>query len=234
MNISGISPRLTFFDYTFKNVDLLRAVFLHPSLGSIRSKMKEKNAISFDRLEFLGDRILGLVVAQMLFEKYPELDEGGLSLRSSSLVRMESLYRVCVESGLSLHIQHELPPHEKTGKNLLADAMEAFLAALYLDGGLDVVTKFIHLYFEPLLEDAGRDMKPAKTYLQELAHQKNLGGRRPLYTILSQEGLQHLPTFHIEASIQGTEYRASAFGSSIKEAENLAATALLEIIKDIK
>ena len=232
MSNTEIFPTLTFFDYTFKNVNLLKAVFLHPSLGFMRSKLKEKNEISFDRLEFLGDRVLGLVVAQILFKKYPSLDEGGLSLRSSSLVRMESLYRVCVESGLSLHIQHELPPHEKTGKNLLADAMEAFLAALYLDGGLEVVRKFIHQYFEPLLEDAGRDMKPAKTYLQELAHQKKLAG--PIYIVLSQEGPKHAPTFQIEASIPGSSYKTNAFGSSIKEAENLAAIHLLEILKEIK
>ncbi len=224
-----ISATLSFFDYTFKNKELLKNVFLHPSLGFMRSRKNATKDYAFDRLEFLGDRVLGLVIAEILYEKYPDVDEGELSLRSSSLVRMESLYQVAVQSGLKDHIRHELPPHETTGKNLLADAMEAFLAALYLDGGLATVKRFINQYWEAFLEDRTPIIKPAKTSLQEWAHQQKLPS--PVYTVVAEDGPKHLPIFDVKVTIPSTSYQAEAQGSSIKQAENLAAYTLMNMLK---
>jgi ribonuclease-3 len=193
----------------------------------MRQKGRKEKDISFERLEFLGDRVLGVIISDLLYQKYPLDDEGNLSLRFSSLVCMETLYDICIHTGLHSYIRHDLPLHEKTEKNLLADSMEAFIAALYLDGGLEVARQFILQYFEPLLENKERTIKPSKTALQEWAHQQKIPS--PVYKLISQVGPKHLPTFEVLLEIPETSYQVVAKGSSIKEAENLAAGLLLKM-----
>ena len=224
------SPSNPFQEYTFKKTDFLNMVFLHPSLGKIR-KSASKSKL-FDRLEFLGDRVLSFVIADLLYAKFPEADEGDLSIRSANLVCHERLYEVALESGIKDQIQSDLAPHDVLGKSLSADTVEAFIAALYLDGGIESAQSFIKKYWLKFFTQDFVVKKPSKTYLQELAFKKGLSN--PLYETLSRKGLDHAPVFEVSVSIPGSSFFSKAQENNIKKAENKAAEALIIILEKEK
>lgn len=221
-----------FFEYVFKNHDLIKYAILHPSLSQRRKTHKKKD-VDFDRMEFVGDRILGLVIASTLYARYPQADEGELSLRSANLVCMDTLYKICIKCGLDKYIQYDTSGYDpRMIKNLFADAMEAFLAALFLDGGLDVVKKFIHQYWGDLIDNESKPLKRPKTALQEYLHLKKMPA--PVYVLMEKDGPPHAPEFTMQVQIPQTNFSATAVASSVKEAENMAALTLLNILKGLK
>ena len=184
-----------------------------------------------ERLEFLGDAVLGLVCAQYLFERFGTADEGSLSRLRASVVNGESLGRLA--AGMGLGEQLSLGPGElKTGgfrrESILADALEALCGALYLDGGLTRARPLIERLLEPALGSLSLpgDIKDPKTRLQEYLQGRGLP--LPRYTVDSVEGELHAQVFRVTCEAEPLGLRASATGSSRRRAEQTAAARILE------
>jgi ribonuclease-3 len=183
---------------------------------------------SYDRLEFLGDRVLGLVVASWLYERFPNEPEGQMSKRFNALVSRET----CAEVGRGLGV----PGHIRLGKqaredrasdseNVVGDVVEALIGALFLDAGLDAAQSFIRTAWAPYVDSQKRVPLHPKSALQELAADRSLAP--PHYELVSRTGKHHAPTFRIRVSIKGGG-EAEAEGPSKQEAETAAAAMLLE------
>src|SRR5262245_2643185 len=156
----------------------------------------------YERLEFLGDRVLGLVIADLLFNAFPAASEGELSLRLNALVNAETLSEIAEEVGLSnlIHAGSEIRSLEGRKRvNLRADALESLIAALYLEGGLETARRFILRYFEPRSKASGAARPDPKTELQEWAHQA--AGVAPVYTLEGREGPDHDPLFTVSVRV---------------------------------
>ena len=183
-----------------------------------------------ERLEFLGDRVLGLLVAEMLLETFPTESEGEIARRHAELVRKETLADVA--SVLDIAPLIRLPPEEdqnvRNNPNLLADACEALIAALYLDGGLDAARGFVTNHWRPRMNAALAPPKDPKTGLQEWAQAR--GKPLPAYNLVQTKGPPHQPIFTVEVAVEGTE-PAQADGLSKRAAERAAAAALFARLK---
>lgn len=209
--------------HTFNHPDILRRAVTHAS-----AEPRAWNA--YERLEFLGDRVLALAVAEQLLDRFPHEREGAIAKRHVSLVRRETLADVAhtIDLGRYLIVSRgEDDAGARASDTILSDAMEAVIAALYLDGGLAAAQKFILKHWNPLLEMDHRPPQDPKTGLQEWAQ-----GRRlplPVYTTVEQTGPAHAPEFTVEVVVEGlAPQRAS--GKSKRLAEQLAAAAMLEAI----
>jgi ribonuclease-3 len=186
---------------------------------------------SYERLEFLGDRVLGLVIAKALYERYPDEPEGNLSKRYNALVDRET----CAENGREIG----LPALIRLGKqaredgasqseNVVGDVIEALIGALLLDGGIDVAERFILQTWGPDLAMQRRAPQHPKSALQELAAAK--GVKAPVYEVVARTGAHHAPKFTIRVSVPKLG-EATADGTSKQEAETAAASALLAQLK---
>ena len=214
-------------DHQFANPDLLREALTHPSTdpqdrGSAR--------FGYERLEFLGDRVLGLAIAEWLLERFPGEREGLLARRHTALVRRETLAQVARDIGLGAHLI--LSPGEadaggRENEAILADACEAVIAALFLDGGMDAARRFVHRAFVTAIDRHEEPPQDAKTALQEWAQARGLP--LPDYETVSRTGPDHKPNFEIRVSIPGHP-PASATGLSKRVAERLAAARLLDAL----
>lgn len=206
--------------YTFKDHALLRHALTHAS-----SKGKRGD---YERLEFLGDRVLGMVIAEHLFRHHPQESEGFMSARHSGLVRGETCAGAGIAIGLDAII--EMGDSERAkGLNLNAtvvgDVMEALIAAIYLDGGLEAAREFILNNWQGFLAAPKTAEKDAKTFLQEWALARALP--IPAYRIISREGPEHEPVFVIGVEVSGKE-QAQGTGKSKRIAEQQAAAAFLK------
>lgn len=209
--------------YAFRQPKLLIDALTHPSADSSRGQ-----ASHYERLEFLGDRVVGLVVADMLYSRFPDETEGHLARRQAALVRRESLARVARTLGIDRALTLSKGEDEGGGRSnpaVIADACEAVLGAVFLDGGLEPAAAIIRAHWEPLIAEAGAPPRDAKTALQEWAQARGLP--LPVYAVLAQHGRAHDPMFHISVSVEG-EKPAEGRGTSKRAAEQAAATALLE------
>ena len=186
---------------------------------------------TYERLEFLGDRVLGLVVAAWLYQRFPTEPEGKMSRRYNALVARET----CADVGRAL----ELPPYILLGKqaredhanlsdNVVGDVVEAIIGAIYLDGGLDRAEAFVRSNWAPFLDDQRKVPEHPKSALQERAAERKLGA--PVYELVSRFGPHHAPRFRVKVSLGGRG-EAEAEGDSKQEAETAAAAALLEKLK---
>ena len=219
-------PLIAEIDHEFAQPDLLRVALTH------RSAAKGKDALSGgnERLEFLGDRVLGLVVAEMLYTRFGREREGAMAKRFVALVRRETLARLAQQIGLGSHIQMakgERAAGADTNPAILSDCMEAVLAALYLDGGLEPAREFIERLWLPLLDEAPKPPQDAKTRLQELLQGR--GKPLPKYEMVGRQGPAHAPVFTIELST-GDGESVKAEGKSKREAEQLAAQLMLDTL----
>jgi ribonuclease III len=205
--------------YTFRDHQLLQMALTHSS--AVRATSNN------ERLEFLGDRVLGLVVAEMLFRLFPDSREGDLAPRFNALVDARTCGSVGVELGLDVLIRADAALKAfkggRTG-NYLSDAVEALIAAIYLDGGMEPTRAFIMRYWERRSLSVVDKPRNPKSELQEWIAQKN--GMRPEYTIESREGPDHEPIFTVAMTVSG--YAPSrASGPSRRGAEEAAAAAFL-------
>jgi ribonuclease-3 len=218
--LSELETRL---GHSFKDRDLLTRALTHASASSI---------VSNERLEFLGDRVLGLVIAEQLHHRFPDDPEGIMALKLNALVRSEACARAAEKIGLGEFLilaNSEVASGGRKKAAILAGACEAVIAALYLDGGFKVAHDFILANWEEQFAGLGRDMRDAKTALQEWAQAKK-GGAAPVYKLVKREGPDHAPRFVVEASVAGQE-PVTGEGSSKREAEQAAAKAMLERLK---
>ena len=179
------------------------------------------------RLEFLGDRVLGLVVAEMLYDRFPEAREGDLAKRLAALVCKEALAGVAQRIGLGETIilsESELGTGGRGNISNLEDACEALIGALYLDSGLEAARQFILEHWTPLLAGVHTPPKDAKTALQEWAQAQGLP--LPEYREVERQGPAHAPAFTIEVQVEG--YASGiATAASKRAAEQMAARAVL-------
>lgn len=215
--------------HTFKNPGLLQAAVTHPS-ASARSK---EAARAYERLEFLGDRVLGLVVAEWLLELHPDINEGELARHHASAVKRDTLVKVAHSIDLLavLKLGKGEAANERGQANILADATETVIAALYLDAGLRPTQKFIRQHFADLLHKDAKAPRDAKTALQEWAQAR--GGGVPTYEVVTRSGPVHAPEFTVRVKV-GKDKVATATGKSKQAAEKQAAADLLARLTEKK
>jgi ribonuclease-3 len=185
---------------------------------------------SYERLEFLGDRVLGLVIARWLFERFPAEPEGKMSRRYNALVARETCAEVGREIGVPSLIRLGKQAREDgaTGSdNVVGDVVEALLGALLLDGGLPPAEALVRRYWAPYLDSQKKAPQHPKSLLQEIVAARGL--KSPAYELMGQFGAHHSPTFRVRVSVKGVG-EMEAEGSSKQEAETAAAAALLEKI----
>jgi ribonuclease-3 len=214
--------------HRFERPDLLDQALTHSSASHLAAP-RRAGSRSYERLEFLGDRVLGLIVAEMLLSAYPDEPEGALARRHADLVRKEALAAVAGEIDLAQHIR--LPAIEersaRTNPSLLADVCEAVIAAVYLDGGFVAAQSFISRLWAPRMAASLAPPKDPKTALQEWAQGR--GRKLPAYRLVKSEGPPHQPVFTVAVEVEGVA-AIEATGASKRQAEAAAATLLLQQI----
>jgi ribonuclease-3 len=186
---------------------------------------------SYERLEFLGDRVLGMTIAEALYQRYPNEPEGNLSKRYNALVDRET----CAQNGREIGV----PAFVRLGKqaredgasqsdNVVGDVMESLIGALFLDAGIEAAKSFILRLWEPDLSSQRRAPQHPKSALQELAAAK--GVKAPAYEVVSRTGAHHAPRFTVKVTVTKLG-EATAEGASKQEAETSAAAALLKQVQ---
>ncbi len=207
--------------YAFADASLLAMALTHASAVAGTGRP------TYQRLEFLGDHVLGLVMSHMLFERFPDADEGEMSRRLAALVRRETCAAVArdIDLGAFLHLgTGEVQSGGRAKEAILGDVCEAVIGAIYLDGGLDPAAAFVRAHWAGRMDGDARLLKDAKTSLQEWAHSRGLD--TPYYREVSRSGPDHAPQFEIEVSLPGIE-PICAVGGSKRSAEQNAAEAML-------
>jgi ribonuclease-3 len=221
----------TALGYTFANRDLLREALTHRSAIDRQRGRNLDLRHGNERLEFLGDRVLSLAVADLLIGRFPDESEGELARRHAALVRAETLAEVARTIGLGAHLTLAESEEATGGREkpaILADACEAVIGALYRDGGLAVARAFIERYWVPRIEHDPEPPRDPKTTLQEWAQGRGLP--LPSYREVGREGPPHAPQFVMEVTVRGrTPARGS--GRTKREAERTAAIAMLDMLK---
>ena len=204
-------------NYDFNDISLLELALTQSGANSSQNN---------ERLEFIGDRVLGLSVASLLYEMYPDETEGELARRHAMLVSTETLGNVARSLGLDKQIRHG---HMTAGRiqHILANAMEAVLGAIYLDGGFDAACNVIIEIWRDLAAMDAVAPKDPKTRLQEFV-QKNEPGTLPVYEYMETVGASHNPVFSVRVSAMG--HSAMGNGTSKKGASIAAAEELLKIL----
>ena len=200
---------------------LFRRALTHSSHG----------AVNYERLEFLGDRVLGLVAAAWLYRLLPDEPEGKLSRRINALVSRETCAEVAREIGLTQHLRLGKQARDDgagDSDNVLGDVIEALIGALFLEGGFAAADAFVRRAWASRVDARERAPQHPKSALQEWAAAKNF--KPPVYTLAGRSGPHHSPRFTVTVAIGGAG-EASADGSSKQEAETAAATKLLESLK---
>ena len=210
--------------YCFRNRELLGQALVHASYRG--------SADSNERLEFLGDRVLGLAIAHLLHHRFPAEPVGSVARRHAALVRREALSEVARRVGLPQLLRMSRGEEETGGRDnpgLLADACEALIAAIYLDGGLDAALAFVASQWQPMIESHLTAPKDAKTALQEWMQGR--GFAPPVYREVGRNGPAHGPTFVVEVVVpDAPPVRGS--GASKRVAEQAAAESALSLLQD--
>ena len=212
--------------YKFNNIDLLKQALTH------RSVSKHNN----ERLEFLGDSILGCVISRELYQRFPLIDEGQLSRLRSSLVKGQTLAKLAKIIHLSETLvlgQGELKSGGFRRESIQADAFEAILGAIFLDSDFLTVSKIILKLYEDLLNDTSPEdsLKDFKTQLQELLQKKGLS--LPQYEVIKTKGQDHNAIFYVRCIISEYDLKVEKEAKSIKRAEQACAEYLLERLSSL-
>ncbi len=211
------------FGYRLRDPVLLRVALTHRSYSN-----EQGEEANYERLEFLGDSVLGLVASHWLFRRFPGHSEGELAKLKSVLVSAKVLTDCAREHGLGEHLLLGVGEERSGGRgkaSILADVMESVFGAIYLDGGLEAAREVIETLLERALEERSRlTASDTKTRLQELTQAR--GWSLPTYRLVGESGPDHRKVFTVECQV-GTEMRSKAQGSSKKSAEQAAAAVLL-------
>jgi len=214
----------TALGHRFTRPDLLTEALTHPSMDG---------ALDYNGLEFLGDRVLGLVIAGDLRDKFPSGSAGDLALRYNALVRKEACVSAARAAELGCHVimspgERQAGGADKAG--ILGDACEAVIGALYLDGGMAAAAGFIHKYWATVVEEQALVEKDPKSALQEWAHAGGLAP--PTYALVSRTGADHNPRFTVRVEVAGAASEGQVGeGPSRRAAEQIAAATMLQAVK---
>ncbi len=210
--------------HAFNDPNLLITAFTHVSA----LKAQRKRADSYQRLEFLGDHVLGLIVSDMLYRAFPNADEGELSKRLAELVRKESCADVARQLGLADDIKLGAvgaSAGARLRKSVLGDVCEAVIGAIYLDGGYAAAAEFVARNWTERMQKPRRPLRDPKTVLQEWAQGKGLP--TPVYREVERTGPHHDPQFRVAVDLPGLA-SAEGIGSSKRAAEKVAASVMIE------
>ena len=207
-------------EYNFKKTSLLEKALTHKSFDNI---------LNNEKLEFLGDRVLGLVISEKLLDKYPDEKEGIIDKKYANLVNKKTCLMIAKKINLKKYIllgaSHK--KLERSADKISSDCLEAIVGAIYLDGGLKSVEKFIFLFWEEFLLKSAITMIDSKTKLQEFSLKKFK--ELPKYAFFKKTGPQHRPLFKTEVQIPNSK-KIIGIGSSKKNAQQNAAAKLLKIL----
>lgn len=205
--------------YQFKNPALLEKAITHSSVNSHVDG-------NYERLEFLGDRVLGVATAYLLYNIFNTEPEGSLSRRFVGLVCKETVSDMALQLQLDKFMK-VLSPDLQHNENVLCDVMEAVIGAIYIDGGIDAAVEFVNNHWRELIDCHTSPPKDAKTSLQEWAHHHKL--ETPRYEMVARKGSEHEPVFVMKV-ISGP-YNAQGEGKNKKQAEFAAAQSLLDMVQ---
>lgn len=214
--------------YRFRDKALLVRALTHPSAVAAAEAVKHAN----QRLEFLGDRVLNLAIAERLIERRRNETEGDLAPRLNRLVKKGACAEAFRHLGLNAFIlmsDSEIASGGRERESTLGDACEAVIAAIYLDGGLTAAKKFIEKGWAPQFTSGPAETKDPKTLLQEWA--QGQGHPLPDYVVLARTGPDHAPVYEVEVRV-AENGAASASGTSKRDAERHAAAALLKTLRE--
>lgn len=214
--------------YTFRSADLLDLSLTHASFVESRLHSNE-------RLEFLGDAVLGLVVCQRIFERYPSLLEGEMTKIKSMAVSRSTCTQIARQLGLGemLVIGKGMCNGDGMPASLLAAVLESVIGAIYLDGGIEAARAFIVPLIDPLIEQAAASghQQNFKSVLQQ--HAQQVLGETPIYRVLDEKGPDHAKCFKVSVELAGERYE-SAWGQSKKRAEQMSALNALRALRIIE
>ena len=206
--------------YRFEKPELLDEALTHVSAPKADGQ-------SYQRLEFLGDRVLGLAIADLLYRTFPGAPEGELSRRLAELVRRESCAEIAIAWDVGPYLKlgaGEAHAGERRNQTILADVCEAIIGAAFMDGGYEAARDLVERAFQPLLEAPRRPLRDPKSALQEWAQGRGLPP--PTYEIVEQTGPDHAPRFRVMVKVKGAETEFG-LGTSKRIAEQAAARSLL-------
>jgi ribonuclease III len=208
--------------YTFQNASVLKEALTHASIADSRLKSNE-------RMEFLGDAVLDLIICEALYHRFPEFLEGELTKIKSAVVSRRTCAEVATETGLAdlLIIGKGISSREQMPSSLAAAVYESMVAAVYLDGGFEVVKEYVLRTMSPKIDfiSANLQQQNYKALLQQ--HAQKMVGATPLYELLDEKGPDHSKCFEVCVTIDGRRF-TSAWGPNKKMAEQKAALLALE------
>ena len=217
--------------YKFKNSLLLSQSLTHPSFFKDLSPI-DKNNNQFERLEFLGDRVLGLIIAFLIFKNNKNLNEGDLSKKYSYLVQKNFLHKISLELNIDKFLLYNFNKHNtKMLISIQSDAVESLIGAIFIDGGYEPSYKFVKKFWVPYLNIKISKVHDPKTTLQEISQQKIK--KLPEYKLINKKGPSHSPLFTVSLKVLNLN-QIKAEGQSIREAERKAANEALKIINEKK
>jgi len=206
--------------YSFEKPELLDEALTHVSAPQAGGQ-------SYQRLEFLGDRVLGLAIAELLFRTFPGAPEGELSRRLAELVRRESCAEIATAWDVGPYLKlgaGEAHAGERRNQTILADVCEAIIGAVFIDGGYEAARDLVERAFQELVEAPRRPLRDPKSALQEWAQGRGLPP--PTYSVVEQIGPDHAPKFRVVVKVKGAENEFGS-GTSKRIAEQAAARSLL-------
>ena len=210
-------------EYNFKDYNLLKQSLIHKSFDSINNN---------EKLEFLGDRVLGLIISKKLIETYPDEKEGIIDKKYANLVNKKTCSNIARELNLSnyMFLGQSHKSLQRSAEKITSDCLEALIGAIYLDGGLKSAEKFILKFWKSFIENSILPQIDSKTQLQEYSLKKFK--KLPLYTFFKKTGPQHKPLFKIDVQIQNSK-KFIGYGTSKKNAQQNAASKLLLSLKAV-
>lgn len=211
-------------NHTFKDISLLTEALSHPSL-----KQHDINAKDYERLELLGDSLLGFIISEMIFSNFTKYQEGQIAKIKAYAVSKDTIVKIAQKLHLADYIimtEGEEKSHGRENPNNLENAMEAIIAAIYLDAGIIKTKEFVQKLWYEYIHDLDFDVIDPKSALQELT--QHLYHTMPLYKVIDKSGPTHSPTFTVQVS--ASSHTQIAHGKTIKEAEKEAALKLLRVL----
>ena len=217
-------------NFNFKDKNNLINALVHPSYIK-EKKIKNFQLIShFERLEFLGDRVLGLIISSLIYEKFTNLNEGDLTKKLSYLVKKDFLYKIALEINMEKFLKYSCKKsNTRMSISILADSVESLIGSIFIDSGYLSSYKFIKKIWSPYLDIKESIKQDPKTHLQEIFQQKYK--KLPKYSIIKKEGPSHSPTFTV--SIDFLKFKKiKGSGKSKQEAEKNAARKALKLINE--
>jgi len=229
ISLTKISKFEKLIGYKFKNKKLLINSLIHPSSIKDNKTNTLIESSEFERLEFLGDRVLGLAISSIIYKKFVKNNEGDLSKKLSYLVQKNFLYKISKNLKIDDILKYSIKKNTKMNISILADSIESLIGAIYLDGGYINAKKFIKLTWGPYFDIEEENMQDPKTKLQELSQQKSK--KLPDYNLIKKDGPSHSPIFTVSLKVLNLK-KIKGTGSTIREAEKNAASLALKLFNE--